>query len=250
MEHANSVHECLVLIHTANEMDVELQETQELDHRKRGWLRNLFTAKQLYECLQPLFFFLYFHGLIPFYIRSDASGKKELKHSAWGYVNVALHLVVYGTCYTLTLMNNFETVAGYFFCSRISHFGDFMQILSGFLGVTVIYLTAIIPKHYVERSLTVTYRMDRMLHSMGIKIMYSKILRYSYIYILSMMTVNLCYTFGSFQLLRKINEAPSLSLHITFILQHTVVLFAVAMFSCFSRMIEMRFNMMHQVSGG
>ncbi|XP_073827561.1 putative gustatory receptor 28b isoform X4 [Musca autumnalis] len=170
-----------------------------------------------------------------------------MKHSAWGYVNVAGHLIVYAACYTLTLQNDFETVAGYFFSSHISHFGDFMQIVSGFLGVMVIYLTAIIPKQYVQHSMAVMQEMDQMLHGMGIKIMYSKLLRFSYIYILTMVTANLAYAVGSFRLVRKINEQPSWSLHVTFVVQHTVVLFAVAMFSCFTRMLEMRFNMINQV---
>ncbi|XP_061399297.1 putative gustatory receptor 28b [Musca vetustissima] len=228
-------------------MDVELKENTHLEHPVIGRIRRFFSAKQLFECLQPLFFLLYCHGLVPFYIHSDSHGHKRMKQSAWGYVNVALHIVVYGACYTLTLLNDFETVAGYFFSSHISHFGDFMQILSGFLGVMVIYLTAIIPKYYVQRSMAAMQDMDYLLRDMGIKIMYSKILRFSYIYILTMVTANLTYTIGSFRLLKKINEAPSWSLHVTFILQHTVVLFAVSMFSCFTRMIEMRYNMMHQV---
>ncbi|KAM7353381.1 gustatory receptor 28b isoform 2-T2 [Cochliomyia hominivorax] len=228
-------------------MDDENPGTPQLDNTTRSRIRRFFSAKRLYECLQPLLFLTYWHGLTPFYIRSNANGVKYLKHSIWGYINVGIHIVIYSVCYIFTLINDCETVAGYFFRSRITHFGDFLQIVSGFIGVTVIYLTAIIPKHYVQRSLEIMQAMDEQLHGVGIKIMYSKVLRFSYIYILCMVSANLGYTTYSFQLLKSAHEKPSASLHVTFILQHTVVLSALAMYSCFTKMIEMRYNMMHRV---
>lgn len=234
---------------TSLRTDEELTETTpQLEAHIRSRIRRFFSAKRLYECLQPLLFFTYWHGLTPFYVTSHTNGVKYLKLSIWGYINVGIHIVVYSICYIVTLTNDCETVAGYFFRSRISHFGDFLQILSGFIGVTVIYLTAIIPKHYVQKSLTIMHTMDERLQGVGIKIMYSKVLRFSYIYILFMVIVNLGYTILSLQLLKSANVQPSASLHVTFVLQHTVVVFELALYSCFTKMIEMRLNMMHSVS--
>lgn len=229
-------------------MDEENQEKLQLDTRARSRIRRIFSAKTLYECLQPLFFLTYWHGLTPFYVRSNKKGVKYLQHSIWGYINVGSHIIIYSICYILTLINDCETVAGYFFRSRITHFGDFMQILSGFIGVTVIYLTAIIPKCYIQRSLQIMQAMDEQLYGVGIKIMYSKVLRFSYIYIMCLVSANLGYTIFGFQLLKSANEKPSVSLHVTFLIQHTVVLCALTMYSCFTKMIEMRYNMMHKVS--
>lgn len=212
-------------------------------------LRRIFSANGVYECIQPLFFLLYWHGLTPFYIKMDASGVRQLRHSFWGYLNVVVHLVVYSVCYTLTLLNNCETVAGYFFRSRVTYFGDFLQILNGFIGVTVIYLTAIIPKYYVQHSLHIMHVTDEQLKGVGVRIMYSKVLRFAYIYMSTLISVNLLYTIGSFQLLKNSNEHPSASLHVTFVMQHTVVQCAIVMFSCFTKMLTMRLNMLHKVSG-
>uniref|UniRef100_A0A1B0A5U7 Gustatory receptor n=1 Tax=Glossina pallidipes TaxID=7398 RepID=A0A1B0A5U7_GLOPL len=229
-------------------MDVENQNSLPLARPAyRNRWRNLFSAKGLYESLQPLFLLLYWHGLMVYSIKANADGKKELRHSLWSHLNVFFHLTLYIVCYIMTLMNNFESVAGYFFQSKISRFGDFMQILSGFIGVTVIYITAIIPKHYVQNCLQFIQEIDQCLLRVGVRIMYSKILRYSCIFIVAMILIDILYTAASFQILKSANEEPSLYLHITFILQHTVVLTAIAMFSCFTKLIEARFTMLHKV---
>lgn len=229
-------------------MDVENQNNLPLARPAyRNRWRSLFSAKGLYESLQPLFLLLYWHGLMVYSIKANADGKKELRHSLWSHLNVFFHLTLYIVCYIMTVMNNFESVAGYFFQSKISRFGDFMQILSGFIGVTVIYITAIIPKHYVQNCLQFIQEIDQCLLRVGVRIMYSKILRYSCIFIVAMILIDILYTAASFQILKSANEEPSLYLHITFILQHTVVLTAIAMFSCFTKLIEARFTMLHKV---
>jgi len=91
-----------------------------------------------------------------------------------------MHIALFVFAYSLTIYNNCESVASYFFRSRITYFGDMMQIVSGFVGVTVIYLTAFVPNHRLERCLQKFHTMDVQLQTMGIKIMYSKVLRYSY----------------------------------------------------------------------
>uniref|UniRef100_A0A1I8QDA3 Gustatory receptor n=1 Tax=Stomoxys calcitrans TaxID=35570 RepID=A0A1I8QDA3_STOCA len=122
-----------------------------------------------------------------------------------------------------------------------------MQIISGFLGVTVIYLSAIIPKQYVQHSLGIIQMMDEQLRELGIKILYTKVLRHNYCFLASMIVANVCYTIGSVFVLRTGDETPSAWLHITFVVQHTIVLYSTIIFSCFTKMLEMRFTMMQQV---
>uniref|UniRef100_A0A1A9X0R1 Gustatory receptor n=1 Tax=Glossina brevipalpis TaxID=37001 RepID=A0A1A9X0R1_9MUSC len=229
-------------------MDVENQNNLKLERPPiRNRWRRLLSAKGLYESLTPLFLLLYWHGLMVHSIKVNNDGIKELRYSLWSYLNVFFHLMIYIICYIMTVMNNCESVAGYFFQSQISRFGDFMQILSGFIGVTVIYLTAIIPKHYVQKCLQLIEQIDQYLLHVGVQIMYTKILRYSYVFMLTMIVIDSLYTTASFQILKSANEEPSLYLHITFILQHTVVLTAIAMFSCFAKLIQARFTMLHKV---
>ncbi|XP_073827559.1 putative gustatory receptor 28b isoform X2 [Musca autumnalis] len=225
----------------------EVVERIPLENPFKNRLRRLFSASQIYECIQPLMFLLYCHGLSPFYIANDNKGRKELKESIWGYINVGAHILVYASCYILTLMNDHETVAGHFFHTDISLFGDFMQILSGFLGVTVIYLSAILPKQYVQNSLSIIQYIDNELRELGVRIRYSKILRLNYVFLTSMIFANLCYSAGCIFILRSGDRTPSFSLHVTFVLQHTVVLYVVTVFACFTRMLDMRFHMMQKV---
>lgn len=227
--------------------DVEIIELNPLQRR----IRRLLSAKQLYECLRPLFHVTFLYGLTSFYVsRRDKTGRREIKKSWFGYVNGIAHIGVYSVCYIMTICNNCESVASYFFRSRITYFGDLMQIVSGLIGVTVIYLAAIIPKHRLEQCLQKFHTMDLQLHSVGIKIMYSKVLRFSYAVMISMFFVNFSFSWGTFAVLYSSDVSPTWALHFTFIIQHTVIAIAVTTFSCFTYLVEMRLVMVNKVKTG
>ncbi|XP_017479655.1 PREDICTED: putative gustatory receptor 28b [Rhagoletis zephyria] len=210
-------------------------------------LRRFFQAHQLYESVQPIFAVTFWHGLTPFFIKSDGAGNKKLKESIFGYLNTLIHITVYVACYVLTLLNDFETVAGYFFHTGISRFGDTMQILSGLIGITVIFFTAILPKHRLQYSLSTMQDIDVLLRSVGVHIRYSKVLRYCYLSLLVVFIVDFAYSFGNFILLKSANLEPSTPLYIVFTLQHTVISIATAMFQGITKMVEMRLVMLNKV---
>lgn len=233
-------------------MDVDIEKDTdveiELSPLQRR-IRRMLSAKQLYECLRPLFHVTFLHGLTSFYVSCrDKTGRREIKKSWFGYVNGIAHIGVYIVCYVMTICNNCESVASYFFRSRITYFGDLMQIVSGLIGVTVIYLAAIIPKHRLEQCLQKFYTMDQQLYSVGIKIMYSKVLRFSYAVMISMFFVNFSFSWGTFAVLYSSNVSPTWALHFTFIIQHTVIAIAVTTFSCFTYLVEMRLVMVNKVT--
>uniref|UniRef100_A0A6P4F1F7 Uncharacterized protein LOC108048233 n=1 Tax=Drosophila rhopaloa TaxID=1041015 RepID=A0A6P4F1F7_DRORH len=239
-------------IETANET-VAHRDTPEIEvgsglcQPLRRRFRRFFTAKQLYECLRPVFHVTYIHGLTFFYISCDSkTGKRTIKKTIFGYINGIMHIVLFGFAYSLTIYNNCESVASYFFRSRITYFGDMMQIVSGFIGVTVIYLTAFIPNHRLERCLQKFHTMDMQLQTVGVKIMYSKVLRFSYMILISMFLVNVLFTCGTFSVLYSSRVSPTLALHFTFLIQHTVIAIAIALFTCFTYLVEMRLVMVNK----
>ncbi|XP_055917526.1 putative gustatory receptor 28b isoform X1 [Eupeodes corollae] len=213
----------------------------------RSWARQFFTANQLHECFQPLFYVTYFQGLTPFYIKQDPNGIKRLKNSVFGYINALFHIIMYGACYALTLVNNCESVVGYFFRTRVSYVGDFMQVLSGFIGVTVIYISAIVPKHRLEKVLTLYCFIDDQLKDIGVEINYSKIYRYAYGLMISLLILNSVYIVGCFELMKSVDIRPSMALYVTFVLQHSVLSVAMSLYSCVTRTLEMRIVMLNQV---
>ncbi|XP_032591702.2 putative gustatory receptor 28b [Drosophila grimshawi] len=228
------------------DVEIELGTVRESPLRSR--VRRFLSAKQLYESLRPLFHVTYLLGLTSFYVGCDSdSGRLDIKKSWFGYANGSVHIGLYAVCYILTIRNNFESIASYFFRSRITYFGDMLQIVSGFIGVTVIYLTAIIPKHRLEQCLQKFHTMDLQLHSVGIKIMYSNVLRFCYADMIFMFLVNIIFSCGTFAGLYLSEVYPTVPLHFTFIVQHTVIAIAVTMFTCFTYLTEMRLVMVNKV---
>nr|UZH23396.1 gustatory receptor 28b-2 [Anastrepha ludens] len=226
---------------------IEAQEACATHPQRVSGLRRFFHAQQLYESVQPLFVVTFWHGLTPFFIKSDGAGNKKLKESICGYLNTLIHITVYVACYVLTLLNDFETIASYFFHSRISRFGDTMQIVSGLIGITVIYFTAILPKHLLQHSLRTMQDMDVLLRSVGVQILYSKVLRYCYFSLLVVFAVDTVYSCGNFILLKSAKLEPSTPLYIVFTLQHTVISIATAMFQGIVKLLEMRLVMLNKV---
>nr|QKN21413.1 gustatory receptor [Bactrocera dorsalis] len=226
---------------------IEAQEVRATRPQRVSGLRRFFQAQQLYESVQPLFVITFWHGLTPFFIKSDGAGNKKLKESIFGYINTFLHITIYVACYMLTLINDFETVAGYFFNSGVSRFGDTLQIFSGLIGVTIIYITAMLPKQRLEYSLRTVQDIDLMLHKVGVKIIYTKLLHYSYFSILLVVAVDTVYSCGNFMLLKSANLEPSTPLYVVFTLQHTVISIATMMYHGFVKMLEMRLTMLNEV---
>ncbi|EDV99231.1 putative gustatory receptor 28b [Drosophila grimshawi] len=226
----------------------EIKLNSVLQHPLRRRLRRWLSAKRLYESLTPLFHVTCWYGLTSFYISCrDENCCRYIKKSWLGYLNGIIHIGVYTVCYILTINNNCESVASYFFRSRITYFGDMLQIVSGFIGITVIYLTAIIPKHRLEQCLQKFHTMDLQLHSVGIKIMYSKVLRFSYAIMFSMFLVNFAFYWGTFAVLYSSNVSPTWALHFTFMVQHTAISLAVNLFNCFTYLVEIRLVMVNKV---
>ncbi|XP_017019619.1 putative gustatory receptor 28b isoform X1 [Drosophila kikkawai] len=227
---------------------VEIEVPTGLCQPLRRRFKKFVSAKQLYECLRPLFHVTYMHGLTSFYLSCDSkTGRRSIKRTVFGYLNGLMHIGLYTVCYSLTIYNNCESVASYFFRSRITYFGDMMQIVSGFIGVTVIYLTAIIPNHRLERCLQKFHTMDVQLQTMGIKIMYSKVLRFSYMILISMFLVHFMFTCGTFSVLYSSLVKPTMALHFTFLIQHTVIAISITVFTCFTYLVEMRLVMVNKV---
>lgn len=227
----------------------EAQEVRDARPQRISGLRRFFQANQLYGSVQPLFVITFWHGLTPFFIKSDGAGNKKLKESIFGYINTFLHITVYVACYVLTLLNDFETVAGYFFHTGVSHFGDTLQIVSGLIGITIIYFTAMLPKQRLEYSLRTIQDIDLLLHRVGVKIIYTKLLHYCYFSLLVVFAIDAVYACGNFMLLKSAGLEPSTPLYVVFTLQHTVISIATAMYQGIVKMLEMRFIMLNKVRG-
>ncbi|XP_067624583.1 putative gustatory receptor 28b isoform X3 [Eurosta solidaginis] len=210
-------------------------------------LRRFFQAQQMYESLQPIFVITYWHGLTPFWIKDDGAGNKLLKESIYGHLNTIIHVTLYVTCYVLTMLNDFETVAGYFFRSGISRVGDIMQVISGLIGIMIIFITALLPKRRLQSFLRTVQHIDLMLRSVGVHILYSKILRYCYLMILFVFLLDSSYSLVNLTLLKSANLNPSKPLYVVFTLQHTVIGIATAMFHGILKIVEVRFVMLNKV---
>lgn len=232
---------------TRYQYPTEIVILSEITMSLQKWARGFFTANQLYECFQPLFFVTYFQGLTPFYISQSTEGIKRLRHSFFGYLNALVHIVLYAVCYGVTLLNNCESVVGYFFRTRVSYVGDFMQVLSGFIGVTVIYLSAIIPKHRLEKMLIMISSMDNQLKDVGVEMNYNNIYRFSYIFMITLLVLNSIYIIGCFELIKSVDIRPSFALYVTFVLQHSVLSVAISLFNCMTKTLEIRIHTLNKV---
>ncbi|XP_067625347.1 putative gustatory receptor 28b [Eurosta solidaginis] len=226
----------------ANTNSIESQDVCATRPQRVSVLRRFFQAQQMYESLQPLFVITYLHGLTPFWIKGDDAGNKQLKESIFSYLNTVTHVTLYVACYVLTLLNYFETVAGYFLHTGVSRIGDIMQVISGLIGIMIIFLTSLLPKRRLQSCLRTFQDSDLLLRSIGVDILHSNVLRYCYLNLLVIFLLDLSYSCINFVLLKSANMEPSTPLYVVFTLQHTVISKATAMFNGIVKMVEIRLN--------
>uniref|UniRef100_A0A1A9UWS0 Uncharacterized protein n=1 Tax=Glossina austeni TaxID=7395 RepID=A0A1A9UWS0_GLOAU len=202
-------------------------------------LRQHFISHQVFEALQPLFFITFLYGLTPFRVTTNKGGEKSIKMSAFGFINIALYILLYGSCYIISLLRE-ESVAGYFFRNKISDVGNTMQICNGLITGTVIYISAVTQRSKMLRVIATLHNLDKNFANIGIKVKYSRIYRFSIVMLTFKSLVIGVYFVGVYRLLMSMNITPSFTVCVTFFLQHSVLFLAICLFCFVARSFERR----------
>lgn len=224
-------------------------------------IRKHIRSKHLFESMKPLFGLSFIFGLTPIHVARTSGGERVLKVSTFGFINATLHVLIYASCYIVTLVKR-ESVVGYFFRSEvysqndetlklsieISNFGDTLQIFNDIIGSSITYLSCIYRRDKLIKMMGVIDVADETFRDIGVKIYYKKLLIFCVIVCSFMFCINLAYMFGIFYRFHQVNITPSPFLYWTFIDQHFVISIAVGLFVCTSRSIQRRFEILNRVS--
>lgn len=220
---------------------------QQLVSDKIDRFRKSFISNQVFEALQPLFFLTFLYGLTPFRVIKNKDGESNVQMSFFGFVNIAVYILLYGCCYIISLLQD-ETMVGYFFRTKISNVGDTMQICNGLITGAVIYISAVTQRRKLLRVCRILYTLDTNFANIGIKVKYSRIYRYSIVMIIFQTIVIGVYFAGVFRLLKSMKVTPSFSVCVTFFLQHSVLSIAICLFCFVARSFERRLVILNKVS--
>ncbi|XP_005192002.2 putative gustatory receptor 28b [Musca domestica] len=209
-------------------------------------LRQCFISHQVFEALQPLFLITFLYGLTPFRVAKNNKGVTTVQMSFFGFINIALYILLYGACYIVSLLQD-ETVVGYFFRTKISNVGNTLQICNGLITGAVIYISAVTQRRKLLRVCEILYNLDENFANIGIKVKYSRIYRFSIVMIIFKILVIGCYFAGVLHLLKSLGITPSFSVCVTFFLQHSVLSIAICLFCFVARSFERRLVIVNKV---
>ncbi|XP_059221014.1 putative gustatory receptor 28b isoform X3 [Stomoxys calcitrans] len=208
--------------------------------------RQCFISHQVFEALQPLFLITFLYGLTPFHVAKDKSGESAVRMSFFGFVNIALYTLLYGSCYIVSLLQD-ETVVGYFFRTEISNVGNTLQICNGLITGAVIYISAVTQRRKLLRVCEILFNLDDNFANIGIKVKYSRIYRFCILMIVFKILVIGSYFGGVLHLLKSMGITPSFSVCVTFFLQHSVLSIAICLFCFMARSFERRLVILNKV---
>lgn len=209
-------------------------------------LRQRFISHQVFEALQPLFLLTFLYGLTPFRVTKDKNGHSNVKMSFFGFLNIAVYILLYGACYMVSLLQD-ESVVGYFFRTKISNVGDTMQTCNGLITGAVIYISAVTQRRKLLRVCQILYNLDENFANIGIKVKYSRIYRFSIVMIIFKVVIIGSYFAGVYRLLQSMGIKPSFSVCVTFFLQHSVLSIAICLFCFVARSFERRLVILNKV---
>ncbi|XP_054744452.1 putative gustatory receptor 28b [Anastrepha obliqua] len=211
-------------------------------------LRQYFISQEVFATLQPLFLFTYIYGLTPFRIVKRRNGTSEIRASCFGFCNTVAYVTLYGVCFLNSLLNA-ESVVGYFFRTNISVVGDTLQICTGIVTGIVIYTTALTQRSKMRRIIDVFNELDEHFASIGVRVKYSRIYRYALLLSVTKTLIIGIYCAGVYLLLRSVHVKPSFCVCVAFVLQHSVLVLAICLFSFMARGFERRLVIVNKVGG-
>lgn len=215
--------------------------------KKLDRVRNYFISRQVFEALQPLFFLTFLYGLTPFrMVKHKKSGSTRVKMSCFGFANIGVYIILYGTCYIWSLLKE-QSMVGYFLSSQIAYVTDTMQTCNGLITGTVIYVSAVTQRRKLLRTIDILHSLDENFFKIGIKVKYSHIYRFSLVMIVFKMLVISVYFIGVFRLLQSGGIYPPFCICVTFFLQHSVLSIAICLFCFIARSFERRLLIMNKV---
>ncbi|XP_055917525.1 putative gustatory receptor 28a [Eupeodes corollae] len=204
------------------------------------WHR-LTQADNIYQSIRPLVY-ISLIGLAPFRMHSS----REVQTSAPGLFVSFGHFLFYALCLGLSL-NEGDTIIGYFFKTTITELSDITLMMAGVIAMLSIFGFAIFKRHRLIQIIQKNIIVDEIFVGLGLKLDYRKILCFSFVISVVMMTFNLGYLIISYFLLKSACIKPSFVVFTTFALPHINTTIMVFKFMCTTYLVKSRFSMLNNI---
>lgn len=118
-----------------------------------------------YGAIRPLLLISFMIGISPFKT-VGSPGNRHLETSFIGVANTVIHLVLFISCYVL-LVSDERSLMAHFFHSKISRFGEDLQILTSFTALTFALVSCYFKRNKLCKLLKVTDEIDKKLTYLG-----------------------------------------------------------------------------------
>lgn len=212
----------------------------------RRLFNKLFTSNNYYKSMQAMFFLTFLYGVTPFRIVTTDCGDKRLSSSSFGYLNALLHVSVMAFCYAYTIHYN-ESVVGYFLSNNISNLGNKLYVLSGVIGATVIFISAVVRKKILVKCVNLFLKIDERFKVIGQTVDYTTILRFVLLVLSSVALLDCTLTIICVYCLKSMDASPSPCLVVIVVGECFGISLSISLFCSMTRSIQRRMQLLNQV---
>lgn len=213
----------------------------------RRVFNKLFTSDNYYKSMQAMFFLTFLYGVTPFRVVTISNGHKRLSSSPFGYLNALLHVTVMAFCYAYTIRYN-ESIVGYFLSNNISNLGNKLYVLSGVIGATVVFISAIVRKKILEKSMKLFLEIDEHFKLIGQTVDYTAILRFVLLVLSLVALLDFTLTIIFVYCLKSMNASPSPCLVVIVVGECLGISLSISLFCSLTRSTQRRVRLLNQVS--
>lgn len=204
------------------------------------FISDLRDPLDLYAALRPLLLICFSCGILPFKV-VGTPGDRHLVVTIFGVANSVIHLVWFCTCYWLGVVNQ-QSLVSYFINSKVSRFGENLQIMSSFIAIGFTLILCFLKRDRLRKLLHTLTQIDKQLIHLGANINYKNILRVVWVALVFQWLVKLTFIGSTFILLRNFENPPDFFEWIFFFLPFAIISMLKTKYVFLMRLIRNRFG--------
>lgn len=209
-------------------------------------MKSFFEANDIYEVLRPLLTMAFYFGLVPVRISCTKTGRKYFEATNLGLIPTVVQIATFSACFIISCQNK-ESIIKVFIKSSPAVFGDFVQLTVGVAGVIAVFVISAINRVKYVKSVELLVSVDRKLVTLGANLNYSKLLRRSYVVILTIFGVGAVFNVVCYVLLTQASISPSVTIFYTNFLPHLTFFIVIVYIESASNFVWLRFNIVNEV---
>lgn len=158
-----------------------------------------------------------------------------------GVANTVVLLVVFSTAYVLRVINQ-RSLVTHFFHSKITHFGEHVQILTSFVALAFTLILCFLKRNKLRKLFHVLNKIDKQIIHLGANLNYKGLSRLVMLALFGALLIYILFLCATFVLMRSLENQPDFFEWVFFFLPVAIKMTLKLQFYCTMQLIKYRLH--------